>query len=56
MNPEQHYGVLAMEPERRLGETLAQRRAAWDTVPRCTRRPTARGCGRTPTRRTSGCT
>jgi hypothetical protein len=32
MNPEQHYGVTAMEPERRLGETFAQRRAAWDTV------------------------
>jgi tetratricopeptide (TPR) repeat protein len=33
MNPEQHYGVNVMEPVRRLGATLAQRRAAWDTVP-----------------------
>jgi tetratricopeptide (TPR) repeat protein len=32
MNPEQHYGVNALEPVRRLGETLAQRRAAWDTI------------------------
>ena len=33
MNPEQHYGVLALEPVRRLGETLVDRRAAWDTIP-----------------------
>ncbi|HSJ25524.1 MAG TPA: tetratricopeptide repeat protein [Longimicrobiales bacterium] len=32
MNPEQHYGVNAVEPVRRLGETLAARQAAWDTV------------------------
>jgi hypothetical protein len=33
MNPEQHYGVNAMEPVRRLGGTLRARAAAWDTVP-----------------------
>jgi hypothetical protein len=32
MNPEQHYGVNALEPVMRLGETLGQRRAAWDTI------------------------
>jgi hypothetical protein len=32
MNPEQHYGVNVMEPVRRLGETLPERRAAWDTI------------------------
>jgi hypothetical protein len=32
MNPEQHYGVIAMEPVPRLGETVAQRRRAWDTI------------------------
>jgi tetratricopeptide (TPR) repeat protein len=29
MNPEQHYGVLAVEPERRLGETAQARQDAW---------------------------
>ncbi|HEX6309297.1 MAG TPA: tetratricopeptide repeat protein [Longimicrobiales bacterium] len=32
MNPEQHYGVNALEPVKRLGETLEERRAGWDTV------------------------
>jgi tetratricopeptide (TPR) repeat protein len=32
LNAEQHYGVLAVEPERRLGRTLADRLAAWDTL------------------------
>jgi tetratricopeptide (TPR) repeat protein len=32
MNPEQHYGVNAVEPVRRLGSTLLERRAAWDTI------------------------
>jgi hypothetical protein len=32
MNPEQHYGVNALEPELRLGATLRQRRSAWDTI------------------------
>jgi hypothetical protein len=33
MNAEQHYGVLAIEPERRLGQTLRDRIPAWDTIP-----------------------
>ena len=33
MNPEQHYGVLAVEPVRRLGESLRDRARGWDTVP-----------------------
>lgn len=33
MNAEQHYGVLAIEPEPRLGETLADRMRAWETIP-----------------------
>ena len=32
MDAEQHYGVLAIEPQRRLGETLRERMPAWDTV------------------------
>jgi hypothetical protein len=32
MNPEQNYGVLAVEPRMRLGATLEDRAAAWDTV------------------------
>jgi hypothetical protein len=32
MNPEQHYGVLALEPVRRLGETPAQRATGWLNV------------------------
>jgi hypothetical protein len=32
MDPEQHYGVLAVEPEPRLGGTLAERAQGWDTV------------------------
>ncbi len=34
MNPEQQYGVLAIEPEPRLrGSTVSERRDAWSTVP-----------------------
>jgi hypothetical protein len=32
MNPEQHYGVNAVEPVQRLGATLQQRRAGWQSV------------------------
>jgi hypothetical protein len=32
MDPEQHYGVLAVEPERRLGETVEERRGGWDRI------------------------
>ena len=33
MNPEQHYGVLAVEPMPRLGSTARARASAWDTMP-----------------------
>jgi tetratricopeptide (TPR) repeat protein len=33
LNPEQHYGIVAIEPERRLGWSARQRMAAWDTMP-----------------------
>jgi hypothetical protein len=34
MNPEQHYGVVAMEPAPRLdGETIQDRLASWDDIP-----------------------
>jgi len=34
MNAEQHYGILAMEPEPRLdGETIAERLGAWRAIP-----------------------
>lgn len=34
LNAEQHYGVVAMEPEPRLiGETLGERMTAWSSIP-----------------------
>ena len=33
MDPEQHYGVLAVEPEPRLGGSIVERRRGWDTLP-----------------------